>query len=59
MLATTQGHKNTYDTALIGRFWAWLSLATSRTGRIGQPMEFTDVGCRAQRTGRDDDDEIC
>ena len=37
ILATTQGHKNTYDAALIGRFWAWLSRAAPRIGRIGQP----------------------
>lgn len=52
MLATTQGHKNTYDTALIGRFWTWLSRAAPHGGRIGRPAEFTDAGCRAQRADR-------
>ena len=59
MLATTQGHKNTYDAALIGRFWAWLAREAPRIGRIGQPREFTEAGCRAQRTDRDEDDDIC
>jgi hypothetical protein len=52
MLPTTQGHKNTYDAALIGRFWAWLACAAPRIGRIGLPTEFTDAGCRAQRRQR-------
>ena len=59
ILATTQGHKNTYDIALITRFWAWLSRTAPRSGRIGQPTEFTEAGCRAQRTDKDDDESIC
>lgn len=49
MLATTQGHRNTHDGALINRFWEWLSRAAPRRGRIGQPSEFTEAGCHAQR----------
>lgn len=52
ILATTQGHKNTFDAARIGRFWAWLSRAAPRIGRLAQPAEFTDAGCRAQRINR-------
>ncbi|HEX7979456.1 MAG TPA: hypothetical protein VF461_12700 [Gemmatimonadaceae bacterium] len=59
MLAVTQGHKNTYDNVLISRFWTWLSRVAPRNGRIGQPTEFTDGGCRAQRADKDDDNEIC
>lgn len=58
VLAVTQGHKNTYDSALIVRFWRWLSRVAPRHGRIGQPTDFTDAGCRAQRSDKDDD-EIC
>jgi hypothetical protein len=58
-LAVTQGHKNTYDAALIARFWKWLSRVAPRNGRIGQPTDFTDAGCNAQRADRDDDDETC
>lgn len=59
ILATTQGHKNTYDTRLITRFWTWLSRTAPRSGRIGQPTEYTEAGCRAQRTDNDDDESIC
>lgn len=59
ILATTQGHKNTYDTAFIDRFWAWLSQAAPRRGRIGDPSEFTPAGCRAQQTDNDDDESVC
>ena len=45
ILATTQGHKNTYDVDLITRFWDWLSAAAPKAGRIGQPSEFREVGC--------------
>jgi hypothetical protein len=59
MLATTQGHKNTLDVALVNRFWTWLSRAAPRDGRIGNPVEFTDAGCEAQVCDTDDDDETC
>jgi hypothetical protein len=59
LLAVTQGHKNTYDEALITHFWKWLSRAAPRRGRIGQPTDFTEAGCRAQRADNGDDDEIC
>lgn len=58
ILATTQGHRNTGDTDLIERFWRWVSRAAPRCGRIGLPSEFANAGCRAQRTGANDDD-IC
>jgi hypothetical protein len=58
ILATTHGHKNTYDTSLITRFWTWLSQIAPRSGRIGQPMEFTDSGCCAQRSDHEDDDMV-
>jgi hypothetical protein len=48
-LPTTQGHKNTYDTALITRFWDWLSGSAPAVGRIGLPSEFTETGCSVQR----------
>lgn len=59
ILASTQGHKNTHDVALIMRFWAWLEKAAPRRGRIGRPTEFSDAGCRAQRAHTDDDDDAC
>ena len=59
ILAITQGHKNTYDIGLITRFWEWLSRTAPRAGRIGQPAEFTEAGCCAQRTDTDDDESIC
>lgn len=59
ILATTQGHKNTDDVALIERFWAWLSRTAPHSGRIGQPTEFSEAGCRAQRTDTDDDESVC
>lgn len=60
LLATTQGHRNTDDTALIARFWTWLSGAAPKRGRIGRPSDFTDEGCRAQRIEEEDvDDGAC
>ena len=58
ILATTQGHKNTYDTSLIDRFWAWLSQTATRSGRSGQPAEFNEEGCRAQCSEHDDDESV-
>ena len=52
LLATTQGHKNTYDVAQIDAFWKWLTRSAPRAGRIGQPLMFTEAGCRAQLTAR-------
>lgn len=59
ILATTQGHKNTYDTELIRRFWRWVSGAAPKHGRIGLPSEFTAAGCRGQCQDTGDDDDIC
>jgi hypothetical protein len=47
LLARTQGHKNTYDSDAIDRFWDWLCRTAPKRGRIGDPSEFTDEGCRA------------
>lgn len=58
ILATTQGHKNTYDAVLIARFWAWLARAAPRKGRVGMPAEFTDAGCRKQRADREANEDI-
>jgi hypothetical protein len=55
LLATTQGHKNTDDVTVINRFWNWLSQAAPKRGRIGEPADFTEAGCSAQRTEVDDD----
>lgn len=59
LLATTQGHRNTYDVTLITRFWNWLSRTAPKRGRIGKPSDFTEAGCRAQRTEQDDDETVC
>ena len=56
LIATTQGHKNIRDLALITRFWGWVSRVAPKRGRVGLPSEFTEVGCRAQRTDTGDDD---
>lgn len=57
LLATTQGHKNTTDTALIKQFWKWLERTAPRQGRIGKPTEFTPSGCDAQRSTADSQDD--
>ena len=59
ILATTQGHKNTYDTDLIDRFWRWLSRVAPKRGRIGLPSEFTDAACSLQSTDAGDDEDAC
>lgn len=59
MLATTQGHRNTYDVQLITRFWKWLSRTAPRMGRIGQPTDFSDAGCRDERAHREDEEDLC
>lgn len=58
MLATTQGHRNTHDEALITRFWHWLSHTAPSGGRISSPSEFTETACRCQRTEEEPDD-VC
>jgi hypothetical protein len=58
ILATTQGHKNTHDKDLITRFWHWLARKAPKRGRITVPAEFTESGCRAQRTDEEDED-VC
>jgi hypothetical protein len=57
LLATTQGHKNTYDPDMISRFWDWLRRTTTKSGLIGDPSDFTDQGCRAQCWETEDDTE--
>jgi hypothetical protein len=59
LLATTRGHRNTDDQTLITRFWNWLSRTTPKRGRIGKPSDFTEGGCRAQRTEEDADESVC
>ena len=59
ILATTQGHKNTHDAKLIGRFWSWLTRSARKRGRIGSPFEFTPTGCHTQRTEEEDEDITC
>jgi hypothetical protein len=49
LLATTQGHKNTRDQVLIDQFWRWLVEQAPRRGRCGDPSDFTEAGCKAQR----------
>jgi hypothetical protein len=56
LLAKTQGHKNTYDSDAINRFWDWLCRTAPMRGRIGDPSEFNDEGCRAQCIDIEDDD---
>jgi hypothetical protein len=56
LLATTQGHKNTHDTEVIERFWEWIGRAAPKFGRVGDPSEFDDEGCRAQCQEIEDDD---
>lgn len=56
LLATTQGHKNTHDRDEIRRFWNWLRGRAPRRGRIDDPSEFTDAGCRAQCSEIEEDD---
>lgn len=55
LLATTQGHKNTYDPAAISRFWRWLERVAPKRGRIGTPNGFNEAGCEAHRTRAVDD----
>jgi hypothetical protein len=54
--ARTQGHKNTYDEEIISRFWDWLSRTARKKGRIGDPSEFTEEGCRVQCQEIEEDD---
>jgi hypothetical protein len=56
MLATTQGHKNTYNPDLINAFWEWLRGTALKPGRIADPSEFTDEVCRVQCREIEDDD---
>lgn len=56
LLATTQGHKNTFDSAKIKSFWNWVKSKAEKSGRIGNPFEFTDDGCRAQCNEIEEDD---
>lgn len=56
LLASTQGHKNCREPQTIQRFWDWVTSVAPRTGRIGNPFEFTDAGCRAQCDVIEDDD---
>lgn len=58
ILASTQGHKNTYDKAAIDDFWNWVSSVAPKHGRIGIPSEFTDFGCQSQCTESEDED-VC
>jgi hypothetical protein len=57
LVAVTQGHRNTYDEALIKDFWAWVEREAPKPGRIADPFNFTEEGCRAQREDIEDDDE--
>jgi len=43
VVATTQGHKNTYDPDLITRFWKWIERIAPRRGRIGLPVSFAEA----------------
>jgi hypothetical protein len=56
VVATTQGHKNTYDPALIFRFWDWLARSAPKLRRIGDPFDFSDEGCAAQCRQQENDD---
>jgi hypothetical protein len=56
LLATTQGHRNTHDCDIIERFWAWVCGKASKPGRVADPSEFTDDGCRAQCDALDAED---
>jgi hypothetical protein len=61
MLATTQGHKNTYDRDRIERFWDWIANKATKPGRIADPWEFNGDACRAQcgEVEPDDIEENC
>lgn len=60
LLATTQGHKNTRDRDLIGRFWEWVTTEATKAGKHGMiayPVEFDDhAACQAHCAHVDDDD---
>jgi hypothetical protein len=45
LIATGRGHKNTYDAALIGRFWEWIKAEAPKSGRIGVPFDFAEAVC--------------
>jgi hypothetical protein len=45
VVATTQGHKNTYDLDLITRFWQWIEGTAPNRGRIGLPAGFAEAAC--------------
>ena len=47
IVATTQGHKNTYDPNVIRRFWEWIERTAPKRGRIGLPTDFTEADCYA------------
>ena len=48
LLATTQGHKNTFNHETIERFWQWIKSKAPKPGRIGYPFDFTEEACRVQ-----------
>jgi hypothetical protein len=56
LLARTQGHKNTQDPDVIDCFWAWVLKEAGKPGRIADPSEYTDDGCRAQCSEIEEDD---
>jgi hypothetical protein len=52
IVATTQGHRNTYDINIINRFWAWLERTASAHGRLGEPLAFKEDRCRLPQIWR-------
>jgi hypothetical protein len=56
LLARTQGHKNTDDPEVINSFWDWLCREAPRRGRIADPSEFDEVGCRNECLAVEDED---
>ncbi len=45
LIATAQGHKNTYDVDLITSFWEWIKCNAPKPGRIGVPLDFEEAVC--------------
>lgn len=56
LLAKTQGHKNTREPEMLQRFWNWVCSVAPRHGRIADPSDFSEEGCRAQSSEIEDED---
>jgi hypothetical protein len=58
LVATSRGHKNSYDEDLIDEFWNWLDRKAGKNRRIGDPLDFDGSRCPADLEETEDDDVI-